>query len=194
MDLNEKIAARRRELAASPSQQLQKSDEKAAASFSETYKQNTGQDTETQQGTTTSINESDEEFNRTITQRITCKRSEEEIKAVVGNHFHKMEPEFDATTLRYSDIAKISVGKVAEYEWIITVDFDEEEESTLRNAYFVLGAIFLYNLFVGNLGIVFLIIICVFAVGFIRRNYPDKFTSANVRARLMNIKDELQGT
>lgn len=194
MDLNEKIAARRKELAMADGQQSIGADERIEKAIKDPETKSATQDTEALNRVSISEKKKDEDFNRTLTQRIKCNRSEADIKVVVGNHFHKMEPEFDPSSLRYENTAKVTIDYVADSEWLITVDFKEEDESKLRYSNFVLGAIFLYNLFAGNLGFAFIVIILVFAVGILNRKFPDKFTSANVRARLMNINDELHGT
>lgn len=139
-----------------------------------------------------------EELNRSLTERFTSSKSEDEIRNLIGRKFKELEPKFDPELLAYGIgntlFTQVTLRNVTGNEWLITVGFQEDDKDKKQYAYFGMGALLLYALFTGKTTFAFVLVIAIFAVGLLNSKYEDKLNSKGVETCLRNLKAELDRT
>lgn len=190
MDLNEKLAARRRELS------VEADSVNSSATSVPRADNPVIKDPATENSTkSTSLTGDRSELNRTLTERFTSGLSEPELRNRIGQIFKKLEPEFDPENMIHNIggmlFLAVTLKRVADREWIVTAEFHEDNKKNKKFGGFVLGALLLYALFSGKMGAAFIIVIALSVVAFLYMKFPDMVTSQTVKACLRNIKNEL---
>lgn len=102
-------------------------------------------------------------LNKTLSERITSDQSEAALKNILGLKFKELEPNFDADTLRLGNanmtITQVNLQNVADNEWLITVDFKEDDKTAMQRLYYGMGAALLFTLFTGHTTVAALVVL-----------------------------------